>query len=171
MKKSTAAVFAFSVLSAIPGSANAAAEVISAENVIEHSAQFSVGLTTWLVFFGIAFLLFLLSLMRLPVDEAPEFCGLTSFMLFGLCGLCIPYIGHTQYLTDTVVSNTTTGEIVQVVTPIIISEGNWFLTAACIMMLFISLVNAWRIVMQRVEKAGPKERRERRREELLDRWR
>lgn len=170
MRKSTAAVLSLCAFSAIPNSVSAAVEVISAEGV-EHSAQFSIGLTTWLVFFGIALLLFILSLMRLPVDEAPEFCGLLSFAFFGLCGLCLPYIGSTQYVMDTVVSNTTTGEIVQVVTPIITSEGNWLLAAACILMLFISLVNAWRIVMERVEKAGPKDRRQRRRAELMERWR
>ena len=108
MRKTTAALLTLSILSAVPGSASAAVEVISAENVVEHSAQFSIGLTTWLVFCGIAVLLFVLSLMNLPVNEAPEFCGLTSFMLFGLCGLSIPYIGYTQYITE-VVSNTTTG--------------------------------------------------------------
>lgn len=169
MRKSTAAAIILSVLSAIPSSASAAVEVISAE-IVEHSAQFSIGLMTWLIFFGIAFLLFVLSLMRLPVDEAPEFCGLTSFMLFGLCGLSLPYIGRTEYITE-IVQNATSGEIIQVVTPIVISEGNWFLAVCCIMMLFISLVNAWRIVMQRVEKAGPRDRRERRRNELMDRWR
>lgn len=169
MRKTTAALLTLSILSAVPGSASAAV-VISAENVVEHSAQFSIGLTTWLIFFGIAVLLFVLSLMNLPVNEAPEFCGLTSFMLFGLCGLSIPYIGYTQYITE-VVSNTTTGEIIQVVTPIIVSEGNWFMTAACIMMLFISLVNAWRIVMLRVENASPRDRRQRRRAELMERWR
>lgn len=170
MRKTTAAAIIFGVISASSGSVSAAVEVISAENVIEQSTQFSIGLTTWLIFFGIAFLLFLLSLMQLPVDEAPEFCGLTSFMFFGLCGLALPYIGSTQYITDTMISNTT-GEIYQVVTEVFVSEGNWFLVAACIMMLFISLVNAWRIVMERVEKAGPRDRRERRRAELLERWR
>lgn len=170
MRKTTAALLTLSILSAVPGSASAAVEVISAENVVEHSAQFSIGLTTWLIFFGIAFLLFVLSLMNLPVNEAPEFCGLTSFMFFGLCGLSIPYVGYTQYVTE-VVTNTTTGDIIQVVTPIIVSEGNWFMTAACIMMLFLSLVNAWRIVMLRVENAGPRDRRQRRRAELMERWR
>lgn len=170
MRKTTAAIITLSILSAVPSSASAAVEVISAENVVEHSAQFSIGLTTWLIFFGIAFLLFVLSLMNLPVNEAPEFCGLTAFMFFGLCGLSIPYVGYTQYVTE-VVTNTTTGDIIQVVTPIIVSEGNWFMTAACIMMLFLSLVNAWRIVMLRVENAGPRDRRQRRRAELMERWR
>lgn len=170
MRKTTAALLTLSILSAVPSSASAAVEVISAENVVEHSAQFSIGLTTWLIFFGIAFLLFVLSLMNLPVNEAPEFCGLTAFMIFGLCGLSIPYVGYTQYVTE-VVTNTTTGDIIQVVTPIIVSEGNWFMAAACIMMLFISLVNAWRIVMLRVENAGPRDRRQRRRAELMERWR
>ena len=170
MRKTTAALLTLSILSAVPSSASAAVEVISAGDVVEHSAQFSIGLTTWLIFFGIAFLLFVLSLMNLPVNEAPEFCGLTAFMIFGLCGLSIPYVGYTQYVTE-VVTNTTTGDIIQVVTPIIVSEGNWFMAAACIMMLFISLVNAWRIVMLRVENAGPRDRRQRRRAELMERWR
>ena len=52
-----------------------------------------------------------------------------------------------------------------------IPKDIWFMTAACIMMLFISLVNAWRIVMLRVENASPRDRRQRRRAELMERWR
>lgn len=155
----------------IPGSASAAVNTTTAESVSVGS-ELSVGFESWLLLFGIAALLFLLSLWRWEVNEAPEFLGLTAFVFFGFCGIALPYVGRTEYLTETVVVGS---EIVQVVTPVLISQTNWLMVAATIFMIFLSLINAWRILMARVQQATPdatiRERRERRRAELLENWR
>lgn len=170
MKKSTA-LTAFGLISAIPQSVSAV-DITTAEKVVETSTEFSIGLTTWLLFFGIALLLFLLSLSGLlQANEAPEFCGLTSFVFFCLCGVALPYVGSTQYISESVVVGS---EIVQVLTPVVISETNWLMVAAAIFMILLSLLNAWRIVMLRLEQATPdariSDRRQARRAELLERW-
>lgn len=154
--------------SLFPGSVSAAVTTTTAESV-EVSSAASVGLETWLLLFGIALLLFLLSFLRLPVDSAPEFCGLTAFVFFGLCGISLPYVGSTQYLTETVVVGS---EITQVVTPVVISDANWLMFAAVILMIFLSLINAWRIVTERAHSATPDSRlRGMREADLMERWR
>lgn len=150
------------------GRVGAAVTTTTAESV-EVSSSASIGLETWLLLFGVAFVLFLLSFLKLPVDSAPEFCGLTAFVFFGFCGISLPWVGSTQYIAETVVVGS---EIMQVVTPVISADANWLMFAAAVVMIILSLLNAWRIITERAYDATPASSiRGMREEDLWERWR
>lgn len=156
MKKSVA-LWALGIIGAcslVPGAS--AADVVTLGNETTITTAFSIEFTTWGVIFGVSVLLLILSFAKFDTNLAPEFFGFTGFVLAGICAFAVPYVGHIEY---NAITNTT----------ILVTDGNMFMLSVALFFVVIQLLNALRILFNRIGLASgaSAEKRTARRNEMF----